>query len=89
MKLLQFQLEKNLLLKSVCSFPNPTQPQKKWSKGTSLVVQRLRLHTPNAGCPGLIPSRETRSHVPQLRVHTMQLKIPRAALKIEDPERHS
>ena len=33
----------------------------------SLVVQWLRLHTPNAGDPGLIPVWGTRSHVPQLR----------------------
>ena len=42
--------------------------------GTSLVVQWLRLHTPNAGCPGSIPCRGTRCHRPQLRVHMMQLK---------------
>ena len=35
--------------------------------GTSLVVQWVRLQTPNAGCPGLIPGQRTRSHVPQLR----------------------
>ena len=36
--------------------------------GASLVVQWLRLHAPNAGGPGLIPSRGTRSRMPQLRV---------------------
>ena len=45
--------------------------------GTSLVVQWLRLHTPNAGDPGSIPGQGTRSHMPQL-------KIPHAATKIED-----
>ena len=30
--------------------------------GTSLVVQWLRLHTPNAGGPGSIPGQGTRSH---------------------------
>ena len=31
--------------------------------GTSLVVQWVRLLTPNAGGPGLIPVRGTRSHM--------------------------
>ena len=35
--------------------------------GTSLVVQWLRLHAPNAGDPGLIPSQGTKSDVLQLR----------------------
>ena len=34
--------------------------------GTSLMVQWLRLHTPNAGGLGLIPGQGTRSHMPQL-----------------------
>ena len=42
--------------------------------GTSLVVQWLRLHAPNAGAPGSIPSQGPRSHMPQL-------KIPCAATK--------
>ena len=33
---------------------------------TSLVVQWLRLHAPNAGDPGLIPGQGTRFHMPQL-----------------------
>ena len=37
-------------------------------KRTSLVVQWLRFHAPNAGGPGLIPGQGTRSHMPQLRV---------------------
>ena len=44
--------------------------------GTSLVVQWLRLCTPNEGGPGLIPCQGTRSHMPQLRVRTPQLKDP-------------
>ena len=36
--------------------------------GTSLVVQGLRLQTPNAGGVGLIPGPGTRSHILQLRV---------------------
>ena len=31
--------------------------------GTSLVVQWVRLHAPNAGGPGLIPGQGTRSHM--------------------------
>ena len=31
--------------------------------GTSLVVQRVRLHAPNAGGPGLLPGQGTRSHI--------------------------
>ena len=53
------------------------------SAGTSLVVQWLRLHTPNAGGPGLIPGQEIRSRLPQLRVHMLQLKIPCAATKTQ------
>ena len=34
---------------------------------TSLVVQCLRLHTPNAGGPSSIPGKGTRSHMLQLR----------------------
>ena len=37
--------------------------------GTSLVVQWLRLHTPSAGGPGLIPGQRTRSHLLQQRLH--------------------
>ena len=36
-------------------------------RGTFLVVQWLRLHTPKAGDPGSIPGNGTRFHVPQLR----------------------
>ena len=54
--------------------------------GSSLMVQWLRLHTPNAGVLGLIPSQGTRSHMLQLRIHTLQVKIPRAVKKTEDPE---
>ena len=35
----------------------------KLSRGTSLVVQWLRLRAPNAGGPGLIPGQGTRSHM--------------------------
>ena len=52
-----------------------------WLSGISLVVQWLRLCTPNAGGPGLIPGQGTRSHMLQLRVHMLQLKILYAATK--------
>ena len=42
--------------------------------GTSLVVQRLRCHFPIAGGPGSISGQGTRSHMPQLRVCTPQLR---------------
>ena len=38
------------------------------SQGTSLVVQWLRLHTPNAGSLGSISGQGTTSHMPQLRL---------------------
>ena len=50
----------------------------KKKKGTSLVVQWLRLHAPTAGGPGSIPDQGTRSRTPQL-------KIPHTATK--DPAR--
>ena len=43
-------------------------------RGTSPVVQWLRLCAPNARGPGLIPGQGTRSHVPQLRVRGPQLR---------------
>ena len=48
--------------------------------GTSL-TQWLRLHVPKAGGLGSIPGQGTSSHMPQLRVHMLQLKILRAATK--------
>ncbi|TEA30381.1 hypothetical protein DBR06_SOUSAS17710002, partial [Sousa chinensis] len=47
----------------------------------SLMVQWLRLHTPNAGGQGSIPGQGTRHRRVQLRVRMLQLKIPRAATK--------
>ena len=44
--------------------------------GTSLTVQWLKLHAPNAGGPGSIPGQETRSDMLQRR-----LKIPCAITK--------
>ena len=43
--------------------------------GTSLVVQWLSLHTPNAEGLGFDPWSGNDLHVPQLRVHTWQLKV--------------
>ena len=52
--------------------------------GTSLVVQGLRLHAPNAGGLGLISGRGTRSHMLQLRVHMLQQKLQPNKLKKEN-----
>ena len=49
--------------------------------GTSLVVQWLGLQALNAGHLGLIPGQGTRSHIPQLRVCMLQLKILYAITK--------
>ena len=48
-----------------------TLKRKNFIMRTSLVIQRLRLCTPNAGGPGLIPGGGTRSHMPQLSVDTL------------------
>ena len=57
--------------------------------GTSLVVQWLRLCTLNAQGPDSIPGQETRSYVPQLRVHMLQLKILHDKTKTDDPKYHN
>ena len=44
--------------------------------GTFLVVQWLRIHTPNAGGLGLIPDQGARSPMLQVRAHTPLLKYP-------------
>ena len=55
-----------------CSLSRPAHVAgyffKAWRRGTSLVVQWLKLCTPNAGGPGLIPCQGTRSHRLWLRV---------------------
>ena len=53
-------------------------------KGTSLVVQWLRLWTPNAGGPGSIPDLGTRSHTPQLR-HAAAAKSLQSCPTLCDP----
>ena len=40
------------------------------------MVQWLRRHAPNAVGLGSVPAQEARSHMPQLRVQMLQLKIP-------------
>jgi len=47
--------------------------------------------TPHPQCRGLgsIPGQGTRSLMPQLRVHKPSLKIPHAAMKIENPTCHN
>ena len=44
-------------------------------KGTSLVVQWLKLYAPNTGGWSLIPGRGIRSHMRQLRVQVPQLRL--------------
>ena len=60
--------------------------------GTSLVVQRVRLHAPSAGCLSLIPAQGTRSPTPQRKVLHVAAKIsqvfplrPSAARKRKRP----
>ena len=48
---------------------------KKSCRGTSPVIQWLRLHALNAGSPSSIPGQGTRSRMPHLRVCVPQLKI--------------
>ena len=45
------------------------------------MVWWLRVHAPSAGGLGLIPGQGTRSHMPQLRVLTLQRKMQHAATK--------
>ena len=49
--------------------------------GTSLLAQWLRLYTPNAEGVNPMPGQGTRSHMPQLRVCTPELKILWATTK--------
>ena len=44
---------------------------------------------PNAGSACSIPGQGARPHMPQLRVCLLQLKIPHATVKTEDPECHN
>ena len=49
--------------------------------GTSLVVQWLRLHAPNTGGLGSIPSQGTRSYMLQLKILYAAMNILHAATK--------
>ena len=51
--------------------------------GTCLEIQWLRLCTSNGGSLGSIPGGGTRSHMQQLRVCMLQLKLLYAATKIK------
>ena len=53
--------------------------------GLSLEVQWLRRLAPSAGDLGSNLGQGTRSLTPQLRVCALQLKILKAAMKMEDP----
>ena len=60
----------------------------KTRKGTSLVGQWLRLHTPNVGGLGSIPGKGTRSHMLQIRVCRLQLKVLHAATEKNNNKLH-
>ena len=45
------------------------------------MVQWIRLQAPNTGGLGLIPGQGARSHMPQLGVCMLQVKMPQAATK--------
>ena len=49
-----------------------------------MVVQWLRLCTPNAGGPSLIPGLRTCPCMPKLSVYMLQLKIPQPNNKIKN-----
>ena len=56
---------------------------KRFSSGSSLVIQSLRFHPPTAGSPGSIPGQGTRSHMLQLRVHKLEWDILSATFKTQ------
>ena len=60
------------IIKSLLCLLGTVFIKKKKNGATSLVVQWLRLHTPNAESLGSIPGQGTRSHMLQLRVYTPQ-----------------
>ena len=51
------------------------------------MVQGLRLRTPSAGGPSSVLDLETRSHMLQLRVLMLQVKIPLAATRKKKKKR--
>ena len=60
---------------------------KKPQRGTSLVVEWLRLHAPNSGSPGSIPGQGTKPRMPQLKAWHATTKGP--VRGNEDPEGHN
>ena len=61
----------------------------KKSPSTSMVIQWLRLRAPDAGNLGLIPGQGARSHVPQLRVDMLQLRLGIAKFNNRSPLKRS
>ena len=57
-----------------------------WITRTSLLIQWLRLWASSAGGLGSIPGQGARSHMLQLRVHMLQLKLPHVATKAAKKE---
>ena len=82
----EFQSFINVLINHASSSIKLSNSLRTYSLGTLLVVQWLRLCTPNTGGPSSIPGRATRSHMPQYRVQMptqRRLKTPSATVKIE------
>ena len=69
-KYLKREISLPTITKMLWSLPMSSAVIKGCKKWTSLVVQWLRLHDPNAGDPGSIPDGGTRSHTLQLRPST-------------------
>ena len=59
------------------------------NNGTSLVVQWLRLQTPNTGDTGLIPGQGKRAHMAQLKFLHAASKTPHSTMKVREPACHS
>ena len=60
-------LEWGAIAFSTLAYNTSKMSRSKKEQGTSLVVQWLRLHAPNARGPGIIPGRGARSHMLQPR----------------------
>ena len=63
--------------------------QKQYMLWTSLVVQWLRVCTPNSGGLSVIPGEGTRPHMPELRVCMLQLKILHAKIERKKKTLHA
>ena len=66
-----YELQSTVQIQSCCSL------------GTSLVVQWLRLHAPDARGSGLIPGQGTRPHMPQRKISHVATKTPHIATKTQ------